>query len=351
MNEHKMQSFELINTNGLKLILSNYGARILDIKLPNPRKGEDSIVLGFDNLEGYIENTAYLGATVGRCANRIEKGTFTLNDKEYRLEVNNGENHLHGGIDALDSKIWETRKYETEEEYHVAFSYLSQNHENNYPGELKIEVCYHLHKTINRIAIDYTATSSEDTIINLCNHAYFNLSGNSNINCLGHELKIYADYYTPIKPNMIPTGDIDPVSNTVFNFSEFKAIGQDFNLKDSPQLQIGKGYDHNFVLNKNINKKFKIDTIDFEVPLSVEVFHKNTKRKLKLYSTQPGLQLYTGNYLASSSENPRYNFIDNAGFCLETQYFPNAINQENFEKPIFRKGEKYKHLVIFELEY
>ena len=339
MPQTSTEIFELKNNLGLSLILTNYGARITDIRVPLSEGAYDSIVLGFEDVEKYKNNTAYLGATVGRCANRIANGVFSLN-KEYTLEKNNGENHLHGGVQALDTKLWKSELSETEEEHCLCFSYLSPAMENNYPGDLEIKISYRLDKNSNRITIDYFAKTNQDTLVNLCNHSYFNLSGDFTKTILDHELKINADYFTPINEKMIPTGEIKSVKNTAFDFRNYKQIAQDFMCKDKGQLEIGKGYDHNFVLNGE----------EKDLKLAAELYNEKSNRRLKLYCTQPGLQLYTGNYLFVSSTEESCRFGDHTGLCLETQFFPDAINHENFKSPVLRTGETYKEQNVFILE-
>lgn len=327
--------FRLINECGAIAEISNYGATLISVQVPDKNGCLKRVVKGFPSVEAYLadrEIGTYLGASVGRYANRIAKGKFTLNDEEYVLPVNNGENSLHGGVESFHTKCWE---YALDEEY-VHFTYHSKDGEEGYPGNLDVKISYGWSAT-NELSILYRALGDKDCPVNLTSHAYFNLAGQGDI--LNHRLKIHADKYIPIYPDAIPTGEIRMVKGTPFDFSDYKAVGAEIN-SDNEQLQAGKGYDHCFVINK---KEFG------DLALAVEVYAPETSLGLKVWTSLPGIQFYSGNYLRS--DLPSLDGTPLAyrqAFCLEPEYFPDSPNQSGFPDCILKAGQEYSQDLIYQ---
>lgn len=307
----------------------NLGGSVLSIKVPDKNGRQDDIVLGYGRLEDYFENPDSFGCIVGRFANRIAKGTFVLNEKTYSLARNEGNNHLHGGTKGFNKYIWDSNA----ESGTLVLKRLSPNGEEGFPGNLKTTVKYSLSDE-NELVIEYIARSDADTVVNLTNHSYFNLKGHKAGDITGHYLKIYADSYTPINSEGIPTGKILPVDNSPFDFRKSKRIGSDIDM-DNEQLLNGSGYDHNFVINK---EGFKI---------AAEVYEPSAGRLMTVFTTMPGIQFYTGNMLHGSKGKDGANYLKRHGFCLETQYFPDTPNQPSFPSCILRKGEVYRHKTAY----
>jgi aldose 1-epimerase len=322
-----VQLFTLTNGSGLVAKITNYGTIITEVRVPDRSGKMGDIVLGFDNLEQYLKGHPYFGATVGRVANRIAKGSFSLGGKTYPLAVNNGPNHLHGGLKGFDKKVW---KAEPQAGAAVKFSYTSADGEEGYPGEVKVTVLMTLTEK-NELTIDYTATSDKPTPVNLTNHSYFNLAGQGDI--LGHELMIAADHYTPKDANSIPTGEVRSVKGTPMDFTAPHAIGERFSqLEEKPV-----GYDHNYVLNSG-GKSLSI---------AARVFEPKTGRVLELSTTEPGVQLYTSNFLDGSLTGKRgVVYRQHSAFCLETQHFPDSVNQPKFPSIILRPGQTYRQTTV-----
>lgn len=326
--------FKLKNNNGIEVNIINYGATIISIKTPDKDNVFSDIVLGYDSLEYYLKDTYYMGSTVGRYANRIADGKFCINDNKYNLDINNGLNHLHGGNKGFDKVVWDYKDKSTLDNEILELTYLSKDNEEGYPGNLEVKSIFTLNNQ-NELIINYIAISDKDTIINLTNHSYFNLNNDNSI--LNHQLIINSGYFTPINKNMIPTGEIKSVKATPFDFNNTKNIGNNINDKND-QLLIANGYDHNFVINENDKNNLK-----FAARLSDNI----TKRYIDVYTTKPGLQLYSGNFLnnVKGKNNKIYN--KNSGVCLETQYYPDSPNQDNFPSPIIKAFTEYNHTSIF----
>jgi len=320
--------YSLVNKNGIKVNLINFGALVSEIHVPDRNGKFADIVQGFDSLEGYLENPSYFGCTTGRCANRIAKGKFTLDGREYTLATNNGPNHLHGGIKGLNKRVWKAESDATG----VRFSYTSPHGEEGYPGTLSMTVVYTLTNR-NELRIDYTATTDRATPVNLTNHSYFNLAGEGTGTILDHQLMLAADHYTPVDDTLIPTGEISPVKGTVMDFTVPTAIGARFGrLGGDPG-----GYDHNYVLNSR----------DGTLALAARVKDPKSGRVLEIYTTQPGIQLYTGNFLDGSIKGKGGKpYHKNFAFCLETQHFPDSVNQPAFPSVILRPGESYEQTTV-----
>jgi aldose 1-epimerase len=327
--------YTLKNTNGMKIEIATYGGTIVSALVPDKNGQFHDVILGYDNLEAYLHGDKYFGALIGRFGNRIQYGKFTLNDKEYSLAQNNGENHLHGGLKGFDKVIWDAKIIEDESNT-LELSYLSADGEEGYPGNLNAKVKYVLTED-NALEINYFATTDKDTVVNLTNHAYFNLSGHSSGDVLNQKLMINADKFTANDQYSIPTGDIVNVENTPMDFRALTPIGKNIN-SDYEQIAFGNGYDHNWVLNTS-------GSVDIKAAQAVD---ENTGIVMDVYTTTPGVQFYSANFLDGSDigkNNAVYN-IRNA-FCLETQYFPNSINCSNFKSPILKANEIYKHKTVY----
>ncbi len=320
----KVEKLTLENTFGFKLGLITYGARIVNCVF----NGVD-VVLGFDDITGYINTKGYLGATVGRYANRIEDGVFYLNGKKYIVGKNEtGRGHLHGGIKGFDKKIWDYAVFDDEECPAVTFSLTSPDKEMGYPGNLTVKVCFSICE--NSYTVGYYAQTDKDTVLNLTNHAYFNLNGYDGEDVLSTELKVESDCITPVDEKLIPTGEYMPVTGTAFDFKQFKAIGKDIN-DSHPQMVIGGGYDHNFVLGDTMEER-----------LAVIAHSPITGITMTCFTDQPGVQIYTGNGLNERMGKDGKPMGHHQGFCLETQHFPASPNRENFPSAVLREGESFK---------
>jgi aldose 1-epimerase len=319
--------FTLTNGRGLKARLMTYGAILVSLEVPDRNGKPADIVLGYDSLDGYVQNNPYFGSIVGRYGNRIAKGRFTLDGVTYELATNNGENHLHGGIKGYDKVVWKAEPVHGEGEVGVKFSHLSPDGEEGYPGNLNISVTYTLTDR-NELELTYEATTDKATPVNLTHHSYFNLAGEGDI--LGHELMINADAYTPVDAGLIPTGEIRPVKDTPFDFTTPHTIGERI-------AQVEGGYDHNFVLRGDGGK----------LDLAARVEEPGSGRVMEISTTEPGLQFYSGNFLDGTitGKGGRV-YIKHAGFCLETQHFPDSPNKPNFPSTILRPGDTYKSLTI-----
>lgn len=325
------------NANGVKTSVMTYGATWVSMIVPDKNGKAEDVLLGFDNLDGFIGKTnPYFGAVVGRYGNRIAKGKFTLDGKEYTLAVNNKENHLHGGIIGFGKVVWKAEEIKVDGNPGVKLTYVSKDMEEGYPGTLTATVTYSLDNK-NQFRIDYQATTDKATVLNLTNHAYFNLDGEGSGDILGHELQLNADHFTPTDVGLIPTGDITPVKGTPMDFTKPSKIGA--RIEDKYEaLVLGGGYDHNYVLNSK----------DGSLAQGGKVVGPKSGRVLEFYTTQPGVQFYTGNFLDGTAKgkggkvyNKRY------GFCLETQHFPDSPNHPKFPTSVLKPGETYKQTTVF----
>lgn len=328
--------YTLTNKNGVEAKITNYGATLTSIKAPDRTGKMDDVVLGYDSIDGYLAKNPHLGAIAGRYANRIANGEFKLDGKTYTLAKNNGPNHLHGGPNGFYKQIWTASDASGKDGQAVSFKYLSKDGEENYPGNLTAIVTYTLTDK-NELKIDYQATTDKDTVLNLTNHAYFNLAGAGSGDVLGHELKINSKETTVVDKTLIPTGKMAPVAGTPFDFSKLTAIGARINDKNE-QLEIGQGYDHNFVLATGGSLTAQ----------AVEVYEPTTGRVMEVFTDQPGVQLYTANHLDGSivgKAGKTYN--KRGGFCLETQHYPDSPNKPNFPTTTLKPGEKFHSTTIF----
>jgi aldose 1-epimerase len=332
-----VKEYTLTNSEGAIVRLISRGATLTEWHVPDKSGKTTDVVFGFDDVAGYeSKENGYFGATTGRVANRIAGGKFKIDGKEYQLAKNDGPNTLHGGVKrSLDKVVWQGKPFENEEGEGVVFTYVSPDGEEGFPGKLTTKVTYTLTDK-NELKIDYEATTDKATPINLTNHAYFNLSGAGAPTILDHELKLAADHYTPIDDTLIPTGEIAPVEGTPFDFREFHKIGERVNqLNDKP----GKGYDHNFVLNNQ----------DGDLALAAEVREPKSGRVLKVFTTEPGVQFYGGNFLAGVKGKDGKPYAHRSGFCLETQHYPNSVNQTNFPNAVLKPGETYTQTCVYQV--
>jgi aldose 1-epimerase len=312
----------------------NYGAIITQIDTPDRNGKEGDIVLGFDSFEGYLGKHPYFGATVGRVANRIAKGKFTLNGQEYSLAVNNGPNSLHGGLKGFDKVIWKAEPISRPDGPSIKLTYHSPDGEEGYPGNLDVSVQLTVTEQ-NDLKIEYTATTDKATPINLSNHSYFNLAGRTTEPILGHELMLAADRYTPVDETLIPTGEIAPVAGTPLDFNRPTDIGARIKeLKGEPS-----GYDHNFVLNGGGKS----------LALAARVYEPRTGRVMTISTTEPGIQFYTGNFLDGTiTGKDGIVYRKHHAFCLETQHFPDSIHHANFPSAVLEPGKTYSQTTIYE---
>jgi aldose 1-epimerase len=318
----------LTNLKGLRVRLIDYGATLISVEAPDRNGKNANITLGFPTLDGYLQRHPFFGSTAGRYANRIAKGKFTLDGKTYTLATNNGPNHLHGGKKGFDAVLWKAEPVSSPEYIGVSFQYTSPDGEEGYPGTLKSTVTYTLNNA-NELAIDYSATTDKPTVLTLTNHSYWNLAGAGSGDVLKHEMMINADKYLPIDDTSIPLGELAPVKGTPFDFTTPHAIGERIGeLKKEPHKT--KGYDHCFVLRGQ----------DGKLSLAARVKEPTSGRVMEVFTTEPGVQLYCGNFLDGSPSAGGYKQHD--GFCLETQHYPDSPNQPQFPSSVLRPRETYR---------
>lgn len=327
--------YTLVNENDVKVSITNFGGTVVSLCVPDRNGKLEDIVLGHDKLQDYFD-CPYFGAIIGRHSNRIEGGEYEINGVKYQVAKNDGNNHLHGGVKGFDKVVWDAEVINTGGAEALELSYLSKDGEENYPGNIKVKVTYTL-KNDNSLAIDYLAVTDKDTVVNLTNHSYFNLSGHASGNIKSHKLMINADYFTVINNECIPTGEIRDVYDTPMDFTSLTSIGIGLESKDE-QMVCGNGYDHNWILKISGEKPEKV----------AELFEENSGRTMEVYTTKPGLQFYSGNFLNGTmvgKDGAIYNKW--AGLCLETQYFPNGLKYKHFPSPILKAGAEYRHTTIY----
>jgi len=326
----KVASYLLKNSNGIEVNIITYGGIITSLKAPNKDGVSEDIVLGFNSLEQYIESNPYFGAIIGRYGNRIAKGKFSIDDVEYSLATNDGENHLHGGPKGFDKVVWNASEKTTSKSASIELSYMSNDMEEGYPGNLKTIVTYTLTDD-NVLDVAYEATTDKKTVVNLTQHSYFNLTGDFSKSILDHKLQLNADSYLPVDATLIPTGEIATVQETPFNFTNLKTIGEDINL-DNDQLKKGLGFDHCWVLNnQNKGMRFAAKAIDPE-----------SGRVLEVFTDEPAIQFYSGNFLDGSLPSKNGGtYAQRSGFCLETQHYPDSPNKSDFPSTLLAPGETY----------
>lgn len=327
--------FTLTNKNGMSAEICTYGGAIVSLMVPDKNGNLDDVTLGYDNITSYENGDKFFGALIGRCSNRIEHGKFKINDKDYSLAINNGPNHLHGGIKGFDKVVWNAEIL-NDENNKLKLSYFSKDGEEGYPGNLDVSVIYTITDN-NSLEIEYKAVSDKDTVVNLTNHSYFNLSGHASGTILDHKLMISSDEFTINDEFSIPTGEIKKVNGTPMDFRTLKSIGSEIN-SDYEQIKFGSGYDHNWILNTNgdISK------------ISAQLIDESTGRVMNMYTTTPGVQFYSANFLDGSDIGKgNIPYVKRSGVCLETQFVPNAINNDKFDSPLLKANEEYNHTTIY----
>ena len=330
--------YTLKNESGMTVRVTNYGAIVTSIIVPDRNGKQADVALGYDRVEDYINavDKPYFGAVVGRYGNRIAKGEFTLDGETYSLLKNNGENHLHGGAIGFDKVVWTVDEYV--EGQALTLSYLAKDKEEGYPGNLQLKITYTLADD-NSLVVDYHATTDRATPVNVTQHTYFNLKGEGQGTILDHQLMLNAKKFTPVDESLIPTGEMPTVAGTPFDFTTPKAIGRDIGQQNE-QLVFGLGYDHNWILDT--------DGKEGELSLAAQVHEPSSGRVMEIYTTEPGIQFYCGNFLdgrlRGKSGKP---YVHRGGFCLETQHFPDSPNQPNFPSTILKPGETYDSKTVF----
>ena len=326
--------FSLRNANGLEADIITWGGIVTALRVPDRNGALVDVTLGFDTLEPYLQEHPYFGALIGRFGNRIARGRFELNGKTYRLACNNGPNHLHGGPEGFHRRVWSGQERDSGDGPGLELTYLSHDGEEGYPGNLSVTVVYTLTDR-DELRIDYTATTDQDTILNLTNHTYFNLAGQGDI--LGHELRLAASRFVPIDQTLIPTGELRPVAGTPMDFNSLTPIGARLDADDE-QLRHAGGYDHAWVFDKEAGA----------LALVAELYDPSTGRVMEVYTTQPGVQFYSGNQLdASLAGKGGWVYAFRHGLCLETQHLPDSPNQPRFPSTVLHRGETYRHTTIY----
>ena len=329
--------FTLSNQAGMRVEIMTLGATITRLFTPDRNGTVEDITLGFEKAQPYLTESPYFGAIVGRYANRIKEGKFSIDGKDYSLAINNDPNALHGGIVGFDKRIWNASAFTKDGMAGVTFSLESKDGDEGYPGTLNVSVTYTLDAE-NRLKVEYDATTDKATVINLSQHAYFNLNGHASGAITDHELTLYASRYTPVDKTLIPTGDLAAVQDTPMDFRTAKKIGDDIGASFQ-QLDFGGGYDHNWVLDKE-----QLGTIE----LAAELYAPKTGRHMAIYTDQPGIQFYSGNFLDSSiTGKDGAVYAHRNGLCLETQHFPDSPNQPAFPSTLLQPGEQYHTVTLF----
>jgi aldose 1-epimerase len=329
--------YTLTNQKGMEVAITNFGGIVVSLKVPDRTGKFDDVVLGYDSLDGYLTNKAFFGAVIGRYGNRIAHGKFTLNGQTYTLPKNDGDNTLHSGPEGFNKKLWTAKDVSSAKGQALELTYLSPDGEEGFPGNLNAKVVYTLNDQ-NELTIAYSATTDKETVVNLTNHSYFNLAGQGMGDILSHELMIKGDHITAVDETLIPTGELRPVKGTPFDFTHATAIGARIN-QDDPQLKLGKGYDHNWVLNDHGSRS---------PVLVAEAYEAKSGRVLQVLSTEPGVQFYSGNFLDGTIQGKGgkvYNY--RYGFCLETQHFPDSPNHPKFPSTTLKPGQTYSTTTVF----
>lgn len=332
----ELREFKLTNSNGVEVSITNFGGKIMSLIVPDRNGTMADIVLGYDEPAAYVSGNPYFGALIGRYGNRIAKGRFSINGTAYQLSINSRSDALHGGPNGFHNKLWEVKQPNHKGSNKLTLSLISPDGEEGYPGELQVNVTYTLNDQ-NELEIEYYAITSSDTIVNLTNHAFFNLAGEGNGDILEHQLQINASHYIPVREGLIPTGKKLSVEGTSFDFRKLMAIGKRI-FENDEQLKLGRGYDHNWVLDKS----------EDSISLAAYVQEPKSGRTMEVWTTEPGLQFYSGNFLDGSDIGKRgkpYPF--RSALCLEAQHFPDSPNHLNFPSTLLKPGEKYEQKTTY----
>jgi len=326
--------YRLRASSGIEALITNYGGTVMSLRVPDARGAMDDVVLGYDRPEDYVTASPYFGCLVGRYGNRIAKAKFSLDGTQYTLAANNGANSLHGGIKSFDKVVWTARPVQSDLGPALELHYLSKDGEEGFPGNLDVTARYTL--TAERgLRLDFSATTDKKTIVNLTHHSYFNLAGKGDV--LGHKVFINAKRFTPVDAGLIPTGELRPVSGTPFDFTTPTAIGTRIDNNDE-QLRLGGGYDHNWIIDKPLG----------ELGLVARVSEPTTGRTMEVLSTEPGTQLYTGNYLDGTITGKRgWCYTKRSALCFEPQHYPDTPNQPSFPPVVLAPGETYETTIIY----
>ena len=329
--------YTLTNKNGVEAAITNYGGSVVSLKVPDRDGKLGDVVLGFESVDGYVNNTSYIGALIGRYGNRIGHAQFKLDGKTYTLAKNNGENTLHGGTKGFNRGVWTAKEIPVKDGQALELTYLSKDGEEGFPGNLQVRVIYALTDS-NALKIEYFATTDKDTVVNLTNHSYFDLAGPGSGDILSHILTIEADKFTPVDSGLIPTEELRDVNGTPFDFRKPTPIGERIN-SDDEQIKLGGGYDHNFVLRRKPGDP---------ISLAARVAEPTTGRVLEVWTTEPGVQFYTGNFLDGSLHGKGgVSYTKRSAFCLETQHFPDSPNKPSFPSTELKPGEHYHTTTIY----
>ena len=328
--------YTLRNVHGVEAKITNYGGILVSLKVPDRNGKFDDVVLGFNDLDTYLKGHPYFGALIGRYGNRIAKGRFTLNGVEYKLAVNNGENTLHGGLKGFDKVVWTGKEMKTKAGPAVVLTYLSKDGEEGYPGNLNVRVVYTLTNN-SELKIEYSATTDKDTVTNLTHHSYFNLAGEGNGDILNHLVSINGSRFLPTDAGSIPTGELRKVAGTPFDFLTAHAIGERIN-QDEEQLKLGNGYDHTWIINGRPGT----------LRLAASAYESTSGRTMQVWTTEPGVQFYTGNFLDGTLTGKSGKIYQRRfGFCFETQHYPDSPNHPAFPTTTLKKGATYKSTTIY----
>ena len=328
--------YTLRNVRGVEAKITNYGGILVSLKVPDRNGKFDDVVLGFNDLDTYLKGHPYFGALIGRYGNRIAKGRFTLNGVEYKLAVNNGENTLHGGVKGFDKVVWTGKELKTKAGPAVMLTYLSKDGEEGYPGNLTVRVVYTLTNN-NELKIQYSATTDKDTVTNLTHHSYFNLAGEGNGDILSHVVTINGSRFLPTDAGSIPTGELRKVTGTPFDFLTAHAIGERIN-QDEEQLKLGNGYDHNWIIDGRAGT----------LRLAATAYDATSGRTMQVWSTEPGMQFYSGNFLDGTLTGKSGKIYQRRfGFCFETQHYPDSPNHPAFPTTTLKKGTTYRSTTIY----
>ncbi|MBI1881194.1 MAG: galactose mutarotase [Chloroflexi bacterium] len=334
-----VDEYTLTNANGMEVKISTYGGIISSVKVPDRNGNLADVALGFDNLKDYETKNPYFGCITGRYANRIAKGKFSIEGEEYTLATNNGPNSLHGGLKGFDKVVWTAKEAQSTDGVGLELTYTSPDGEEGYPGNLDVKVVYTLTDE-NEIRMDYTATTDKPTVVNLTNHSYWNLAGEGAGDIYGHILMLNAGQYTPVDDTLIPTGELEAVDGTPFDFRTPKAIGPG-QRSNHPQIVIGRGYDHNWVLNRP-------SPDDTSLIMAARLYEPNSGRVFEVWTTEPGIQFYAGNFLDGTLYGPSgHSYRQSDALALETQHYPDSPNQPNFPSTLLAPGDTYETTTVY----